>query len=104
MPANSRVCAGFRSASRVVSESGRDGSATAVVAAVELLVLSMATAPEASRTNAINSDIIFISTPIVRILRVVPRLWCPSERFPVRLLDWRKDLDVTLLAVAAAES
>jgi hypothetical protein len=56
----------------VVSESGRDGSATAVVAALELIALSMAIAPEASGTSAINIAIIFISTPIVRILAVVP--------------------------------
>src|SRR5580658_7608517 len=61
MPANTRVCAGFRSASRVVSESGRDGSATAIVAAVELLALSKAFAPETSATTAIKIATIFIS-------------------------------------------
>jgi len=39
---NTKVSAGFRSASRVVSESGRDGWATAIVAADELLALSKA--------------------------------------------------------------
>src|SRR5947199_4176552 len=53
MPANIKVCSGFRSASRVVSEPGRDGSATAIVAAVELLALSKANAPETSATTAI---------------------------------------------------
>jgi hypothetical protein len=51
-----------------VSESGRDGSATAIVAAVELLALSMAIAPEASGTTAIKIAIIFISTPLMNIL------------------------------------
>src|SRR5579863_4552405 len=48
MPANTKLCAGFRSASRAVSESGRDGSATAFVTAVELLALSNAFTPETS--------------------------------------------------------
>src|SRR5579859_7159260 len=61
MPTNIRVCAGFRSASRVVSESGRDGSATAIVAAVELLVLSKAFAPETSVPTAIKTAAFFIS-------------------------------------------
>ena len=45
----------------MVSESGRDGSATAIVAAVELLALSKAFAPEISATTAIKIAIIFIS-------------------------------------------
>src|ERR1700722_13540447 len=62
MPANSRVCAGFRSASREVSDSGRDGSATAVVAAVELLALSNAFAPETSisPSNALKQISLFM--------------------------------------------
>jgi len=67
-PANSKVCTGFRSASREVSESGRDGSATAVVAAFELLALSMAIATEPSVTTAINIAIVLMSTPIVNLL------------------------------------
>ena len=35
MPANTKVCAGFRSASRVVSESGREESATAAASAAD---------------------------------------------------------------------
>jgi hypothetical protein len=61
MPTNTKVCAGFRSASRVVSESGRDGSATAIVAGVELLALSKAFAPEASAKTAIKIAIILMS-------------------------------------------
>jgi hypothetical protein len=45
----------------VVSEAGRDGSATAIVAAVELLALSRAFAEETSATTAIKIAIIFIS-------------------------------------------
>ena len=45
----------------MVSESGRDGSATAMVAAVELLALSKAFAPETSATTAIKIAIHFIS-------------------------------------------
>src|SRR4030081_1101906 len=68
MPTNTKVSAGFRSASRVVSESGRDGSATALVAGVELLALSKAYAPETNAATAIKIAILFISTPIVNIL------------------------------------
>jgi hypothetical protein len=56
-----------------VSESGRDGSATAIVAAVELPAFSRAFAPETSATTAIRMAVIFISTPIVDIL-VEPRV------------------------------
>jgi hypothetical protein len=52
----------------VVSESGRDGSATAIVAAVELLALSKANAPETSATTAIKIAIFFISIPLLVIL------------------------------------
>jgi hypothetical protein len=45
---------------RGLGESGRDGSATAIVAAFELLALSMAIAPETSGTTAIKIAIIFI--------------------------------------------
>src|SRR5579872_4962442 len=48
MPANSKVCAGFRSASCEVSDSGRDALATVFVAAVELPALSNAFTPETS--------------------------------------------------------
>ena len=58
-----RVCSGFRSASRVVSESGREESATAIVAAVELLALSKAFAPETSATTAIKRAITLLSSP-----------------------------------------
>src|ERR1700685_2206082 len=68
MPANNKVSAGFRSASRAVSESGRDESATAMVAAVELLALSEAFAPETSATTAIKVTIIFIPTPVSAML------------------------------------
>jgi hypothetical protein len=44
-----------------MSESGRDGSATAIVAAVELLAFSKAFAPEPSATTATKIAIIFIS-------------------------------------------
>jgi hypothetical protein len=57
----------------VVSESGRDGSATAIVAAVELLALSKAYAPETNAATAIKIAILFISTPIVNIL-IKPRI------------------------------
>jgi hypothetical protein len=46
----------------VVSESGRDGSATAIVAAVELLALSKAYAPETNAATAIKIAMLFIST------------------------------------------
>src|SRR5258706_1125003 len=68
MPTNTKVSAGFRSASRVVSESGRDGSATTIVAAVELLAVSKAYAPGTHAATAIKIAILFISTPIVNIL------------------------------------
>src|SRR5437016_12231825 len=73
MPTNTKVSVGFRSASRVVSESGRDGSATAIVAAVELLALSKAYAPETNAATAIKIAILFISTTIVTIL-IKPRI------------------------------
>jgi hypothetical protein len=50
-----------------VSESGRDGSATAIVSAVELLALSKANAPEISATTAIKIAMIFISIPLLDI-------------------------------------
>jgi hypothetical protein len=52
----------------VVSESGRDESAIAIVAAVELLASSKANAPETSATTAIKIAIIFISIPLLDIL------------------------------------
>src|SRR5438552_8643521 len=74
MPANTRIFIGFRSASRVVSESGRDGSATAIVAAVELLAFSKAFAPETSATTAIKIAVIFLSIPLLDISGLSPRL------------------------------
>jgi hypothetical protein len=53
----------------VVPKSGRDGSATAMVAAVELIALSKAFAAETSGTTAIKIAIILKSiSPIVNIL------------------------------------
>jgi hypothetical protein len=52
-----------------VSESGREESATAIVAAAELLALSEAIAPEASATTAIKVAMIF--TSILLILNIL---------------------------------
>src|SRR5215470_10319520 len=68
MPANSRVCAGFRLTSCAVSDSGRDGSATAIAAGLESLGLSIAITPEANETTAINMVTSFISAPTVNAL------------------------------------